>query len=361
MTINKKRLGAAIIAGGMGCTFLWLYAEQLDDEHSYLIADQLEVVKVLSSLEAGTPITKDRITTEKVPRKFLPRNPLLESELNIYLGIPLARRVEEGAMLLTDDFSMGEISPQGTALVSPLVIKTAQFKLEAKAPASSGRTALDAVAESGGYIVSSDILVTRFDERFTMVARVPATKFEKVISQMEEIGTPVERRLRGAGVSADVQHLEQKIGNTEFLVEGLAAAPRPRKSTTLRTIEVISGDRRYEERTETSKATADTDRELVKAQHELTQLHAELGELTEQTALSTIELEIVRPAPVVEPEVEPGVGTLLADEFQASSRSLIRGSFAALRAFFAALPLLILTSPLMLALAFWIRRRRRAA
>ena len=92
---KKKLLVAAILVGAFAAVLLWLYAEQLDDEHKELIADQVEVVKAARNIPAGTPLTKDRITTEKVPRKFLPPNPLLESELNIYLGTPVAVNVEE--------------------------------------------------------------------------------------------------------------------------------------------------------------------------------------------------------------------------------------------------------------------------
>lgn len=116
---KKKLLVAAILVGAFAAVLLWLYAEQLDDEHQALVADQVEVVKAARNIPAGTPLTKDRITTEKVPRKFLPPNPLLESELNIYLGTPVAVNVEEGAMILTSDFSVAEVSRTLSSKIPP--------------------------------------------------------------------------------------------------------------------------------------------------------------------------------------------------------------------------------------------------
>ena len=107
---KKKLLIAAVLVGAFAAVLLWLYAEQLDDEHEALVADQISVVMAARNIPAGTPLTKDRVTTEQVPRKFLPPNPLTEADLNIYLGSPLAVNVEEGAMVLTSDFSVKEVS-----------------------------------------------------------------------------------------------------------------------------------------------------------------------------------------------------------------------------------------------------------
>lgn len=107
---KKKLLIAAVLVGAFAAVLLWLYAEQLDDRHEALVADQISVVKAARNIPAGTALTKDVIATEQVPQKFLPPNPLLEADLNIYLGTPLAVNVEEGAMVLTSDFSVTEIS-----------------------------------------------------------------------------------------------------------------------------------------------------------------------------------------------------------------------------------------------------------
>jgi len=116
---KKKLLIAAVLVGLFAAALLYLYANQLKQEHNELIANQVEVVKAARNIPAGTPLTKDRITTENVPQKFLPPNPLLESDLNIYLGTPLAVNVEEGAMILTSDFSVAEVSRNLSSKIPP--------------------------------------------------------------------------------------------------------------------------------------------------------------------------------------------------------------------------------------------------
>lgn len=116
---KKKLLIAAIIVGLFAAVLLYLYASQLEKETEVLMRDQREVVKAARNIPAGTPLTKDRITTEKVPERFLPPNPLLEADLNIYLNTPLAVNVEQGAMILTSDFSVQEVSRTLSSKIPP--------------------------------------------------------------------------------------------------------------------------------------------------------------------------------------------------------------------------------------------------
>ncbi len=116
---KKKLLIAAIIVGLFAAVLLYLYASQLNKASDELLRDQREVVKAARNIQAGTPLTKDRITTEKVPERFLPPNPLLEADLNIYLNTPLAVNVEQGAMILTSDFSVQEVSRTLSSKIPP--------------------------------------------------------------------------------------------------------------------------------------------------------------------------------------------------------------------------------------------------
>lgn len=116
---KKKLLIAAIIVGLFAAVLLYLYASQLQKGTDELMRDQREVVKAARNIQAGTPLTKDRITTEKVPERFLPPNPLLEADLNIYLNTPFAVNVEQGAMILTSDFSVQEVSRTLSSKIPP--------------------------------------------------------------------------------------------------------------------------------------------------------------------------------------------------------------------------------------------------
>lgn len=360
--VNRRKVVAMISAVGISAAgLLYLYAEQLDTEYESLVADQVEVVKAARNIPVGSALTKDRITTEKVPRKFLPPDPLLESELNIYLGTSVTTNVEEGAMLLVSDFRVDDLGRQAVArLASPLVIKTAEVALEAEEPAESGQAALAAVSKAGGYIVTSDIHVTTEMQSFTMTARIPAEKFEEVLFGFNEIGVTVERRVRGAGVTADVQRLERKLGNQEFLVEGLQDASPETREVREKTIEIIAGERtgRHVERETITTEEGEAEREIARARHELEQIHQDLDELRADTALSTIDLRITQP---VEPVAAPAVPTkaeLLQQEFTESVDSVLHGLFASVRLFASLLPALIFSSPFVLGFAFWYRRRR---
>ncbi len=116
---KKKLLIAAVMVGLFAAALLYLYASQLEKEKDELVRDQIEVVKAARNIPAGTPLSKDKITTEQVPQRFLPPNPLLENDLNIYLGTPLAVNVEEGAMILTSDFSVQEVSRTLSSKIPP--------------------------------------------------------------------------------------------------------------------------------------------------------------------------------------------------------------------------------------------------
>lgn len=116
---KKKLLIAAVVVGAFAALLLYLYGAKIDDEKQQLLANQVEVVKAARDIPAGTPLTKDRITTEKVPRRFLPPNPLMRDEVDIYLGTPLAVNVEEGAMILTSDFSVSEVARNLSSKIPP--------------------------------------------------------------------------------------------------------------------------------------------------------------------------------------------------------------------------------------------------
>ncbi len=111
MLVRKRWFLPSLIAMILLCGGLfYLYVSQIEScGGREFVRPQVEVVKAARNIPAGTPLTKDRITTEMVPERFLPPNPLLIEDLNIYLGIPFAVNVEEGAMVLASDFSVHEL------------------------------------------------------------------------------------------------------------------------------------------------------------------------------------------------------------------------------------------------------------
>jgi pilus assembly protein CpaB len=107
---KKKLLIAAVIVGAFAALLVYLYSEQQDKKIDNLMKNQVEVIKAARDIPAGTPLTQDKVTSEKVPQRFLPPNPVLKEEFDIYAGTAVAGHIEEGAMILTSDFAVSEVS-----------------------------------------------------------------------------------------------------------------------------------------------------------------------------------------------------------------------------------------------------------
>ena len=106
MVSRTQRIAPLILLSMASGLLLYLYAMQLDRSSCRGVPrDPVTVIKAKDDLLAGTPLTKDHIIAVDIPEKFLPPNPLLEQDLQIYLGTPLAVNLEEGAMILTSDFT----------------------------------------------------------------------------------------------------------------------------------------------------------------------------------------------------------------------------------------------------------------
>jgi pilus assembly protein CpaB len=107
---KKKLLIAALIVGAFASLMVYLTITQYTEPQRELFADTRDVVKATSDIPAGTLLTLDRITTETIPTKFLPNNPLLRQDLEIYLNMAVAETIKEGSMIVTSDFATIELS-----------------------------------------------------------------------------------------------------------------------------------------------------------------------------------------------------------------------------------------------------------
>lgn len=116
---KKKLLIAAVIVGAFAALLVYLYHQQQQKKVKNLMKNQVEVVKAARDIPAGTPLTQDKVTSEKVPQRFLPPNPVLKEEFDIYAGTPVANHIEEGAMILASDFAVSETSSNLSAKIPP--------------------------------------------------------------------------------------------------------------------------------------------------------------------------------------------------------------------------------------------------
>ncbi len=101
---NKVLLILSAVTGVIGCGTLYLYTEALQDDHEALVAEQVEVVRLARPLRPGEKLTREMVTTKKIPRRFVGADTVLESDLDRYLGAEARSGRAEGTMLLSRDF-----------------------------------------------------------------------------------------------------------------------------------------------------------------------------------------------------------------------------------------------------------------
>jgi pilus assembly protein CpaB len=116
---KKKLLIAAVIVGAFAALLVYLYSEQQEKKIDNLMKNQVEVIKAARDIPAGTPLTQAKVTSEKVPQRFLPPNPVLKEEFDIYAGTAVESHIEEGAMILTSDFAVTKTSSTLAANIPP--------------------------------------------------------------------------------------------------------------------------------------------------------------------------------------------------------------------------------------------------
>lgn len=81
-------------------------------------ADTSKVIVAADDIEAGSPLEDTDVTSKEVPSQYLPANPLLRSDIGLYIGHPVATDLREGDLILTSDFVVPE-QAQGLAARVP--------------------------------------------------------------------------------------------------------------------------------------------------------------------------------------------------------------------------------------------------
>lgn len=107
---KKKLLIAAVIVGAFAMMLMVLYGKQIEKQTEEITANPHEVVVAAYNIPAGSPLERDMLKTKTVPGQFLPANPLLASDIDIYLGLPVAQDIEAEAMIMTSDFATMEVA-----------------------------------------------------------------------------------------------------------------------------------------------------------------------------------------------------------------------------------------------------------
>lgn len=107
---KKKLLFAAIAVGILAAALLLLYANQIQKAHEKEIGRKVSVVVAARNIPAGTPLDRGLVTYSEVPEQYLPANPIMGEEVELFLGAPLAVNVDAGKAILTSDFARVEVA-----------------------------------------------------------------------------------------------------------------------------------------------------------------------------------------------------------------------------------------------------------
>lgn len=105
---RKKLLIAAVVVGLFAASLVYLYGQKVQEEKDQLVADSQDVVVAATNVPAGSTLEDQNVTTQSVPARFLPANPLMATDINIYLGQTVSEDIEAGSMILTSDFAVSD-------------------------------------------------------------------------------------------------------------------------------------------------------------------------------------------------------------------------------------------------------------
>lgn len=107
---RKKLLIAALVVGTFAAVLMYMYVQEREREVERYVGDEYTVDVAVASMDipAGTALEQQHVTTESVPQDFLPANPLLREDVDIYLGQPVANNIDADAILLTNDFAVAD-------------------------------------------------------------------------------------------------------------------------------------------------------------------------------------------------------------------------------------------------------------
>lgn len=207
------------------------------------------------------------------------------------------------------------------------------------------RTITELVESSGGFVAETNQWKEREQVRASATLRVPAAQLTPTLAKIRELAIRTERE------SVTAQDVSQEFSD-------LAAQLRNLRATETELLELL---RTVRERTQKAADVLEVHRELVKVRGEIEHIQGRQQYLSQMSALSTIELQLipdVLAAPVVEPGWQP-VATV-----KAASRSLINSLELVIDALIWVvlylLPLgLVFVLLALLVRALWRRVRRR--
>jgi hypothetical protein len=226
---------------------------------------------------------------------------------------------------------------QGSAQVPPTrqLIRRAHIGLEVDGIDAAVERLQALAVELGGHVAAVQLTAGREQQRHASVAlRIPAPRLDEAIAAVRELGRVQRLSVSTDDVTDQLTDLDARVSNARQLEERL-----------LRLLETRTGD---------LQQVLTAERELARVRTEIEMLEARRRSLGEQVALSTLEVVLGEPRPIL--ALRPGEN-VLADALRQAWRNFVWTIAGIIRFIGAALPIVLLVGALVAVYVAWRRRR----
>jgi len=249
------------------------------------------------------------------------------------------------ATVQTVSLTQADAAQQPPAAAERKIIRNAELTVEVDSPAEAMRRVASVAERRGGFVVTSETRqqtaadsVTPY-KVVTVQVRVPAAQFDAAVGEIRGGGgRVVGERITGQDVTEEYIDLEARL--------------RTQRALEAQFLEIMKG----------ARAVADAlqvQRELANVRTEIERLEGRRRFLENQTSLSTIEVTLQPPAPLVNAS---GFGRGLRDAFGDGIEAAATIMLGLVRVFLALIPIaLFVALPLFLLVRYAVRRARRRA
>jgi hypothetical protein len=220
------------------------------------------------------------------------------------------------------------------------IVKNAQLTVETMQYDKSARDFEAMVAQYGGYIANSGIQTgsegSARRRTATYTVRIPADSLDPFLTATDGIGSVTEKNIQGDDVTQAYIDADAQLKTLQTEQDRILALMD--KATKIE--DVIAIEQR-----------------LTEVQNQIAQLTAELKNWDSLVSLSTVDVTIREVEAISNPEGR-GLGYQLGSTLSASLRALVETGRYILVAVIAILPFAVIIL-IVLAVIFWIRRRRK--
>lgn len=166
-------------------------------------------------LASATVVALVGLFSLNLVQQLLPHREVLE-EPNLKRGVAGVAPPQDAAVSKSTDNVSRRAASEGTALAPSgrQVIRTSVLTVDVRDVDEAAGALLRIAESSGGYIANSTIVRQR-PSYGTFELRVPATRFGRVLEQVEGVGDVKERHLTGQDVTEEFVDLQARVRNLE--------------------------------------------------------------------------------------------------------------------------------------------------